>query len=56
MLYSFRVADASATQPLPVDKWIKKFLARLALATGLALVFDGLATGEVVRLPEPITL
>jgi hypothetical protein len=56
MLYSFRLADASTTQPLSVDEWIKKFLARLALATGLALVFDGLASGEKVKLPEPITL
>jgi integrase/recombinase XerC len=30
MLYLFRVTDASTTKPLPVDRWIQKFLAHLA--------------------------
>jgi len=34
MLYSFCVTDASNTKPLPVDKWIQKFLAHLATDRG----------------------
>src|ERR1017187_2558762 len=34
LLYLFRVTDASTTKPLPVDKWIQKFLAHLATDRG----------------------
>ncbi len=34
MLYLFRVNDASTIKPLPVDKWIQKFLAHLATDRG----------------------
>ncbi len=34
MLYLFRVTDTSTTKPLPVDKWIQKFLAHLTTDRG----------------------
>jgi integrase/recombinase XerC len=34
MLYLFLVTDASTAKPLPVDKWIQKFLAHLATDRG----------------------
>jgi integrase/recombinase XerC len=34
MLYLFRVTDTSTPKPLPVDKWIQKFLAHLATDRG----------------------
>src|ERR1017187_8566471 len=37
MLYLFRVTDASTTKPLPVDKWIQKFLAHLATDRGASV-------------------
>jgi integrase/recombinase XerC len=37
MLYSFRVADALTTKPLPVDKWIQKFLTHLATDRGASV-------------------
>jgi len=33
-VYLFRVTDASTTKPVPVDKWIQKFLAHLATDRG----------------------
>jgi integrase/recombinase XerC len=34
MLYLFHVTDASTTKPMPVDKWIQKFLSHLATDRG----------------------
>src|SRR6266481_824023 len=37
MLYLFRVIDASTPKSLPVDKWIQKFLAHLAVDRGASV-------------------
>ena len=34
MVYFFRVTDDSTAKPVPVDKWIQKFLAHLATDRG----------------------
>jgi integrase/recombinase XerC len=34
MVYFFRVTDASTTKPVPLDKWIQKFLTHLATDRG----------------------
>ena len=37
MLYLFRVTDETTPKPLPVDKWVQKFLAHLAVDRGASV-------------------